>query len=133
MEKYCIENDFAAQAELAEKENARKCTYCKQIEFENSWQPIESAPKNGTELLGFIHAKRIELIWFFAASSQTQNWLDTNGKVVKPTHWMPLPPANHQPRNDTWNDHCNTGMRYPEESDLIGGKTDCEANHQPRE
>jgi len=36
-------------------------------------------------------------------------------------------------RNDIWNDHYNTGMRYPEESDLIGGKTDCEGHHQPRE
>ncbi len=34
MEKYCIENDFAAQHELAEKEKARKCTHCKESQVE---------------------------------------------------------------------------------------------------
>jgi hypothetical protein len=57
------------------------------------WMPIASAPKDGTEILGFMHKKRIELIWFFAASSHTQNWLDTNGEIVNPTHWQPLPPT----------------------------------------
>jgi len=29
----------------------------------------------------------------------------------------------------TWRSHDNTGMRYPEESDLSGGETDCTAHH----
>jgi hypothetical protein len=57
------------------------------------WQPIETAPKDQTEIIVLCGAKDIRLGWFFAPSSLTQNWLDQNGKRIKPTHWMPLPPA----------------------------------------
>ena len=55
------------------------------------WQPIETAPKDMTEILGYMGPKKIEMIWYFAPSSRTFGWLNTNGKRRNPTHWMPLP------------------------------------------
>lgn len=55
------------------------------------WQDIETAPKDGTEIIGLMGRKTIRLIWFFRASSYVENWLDANGKKVNPTHWMLLP------------------------------------------
>ena len=56
------------------------------------WQPIESAPRDGTEVLVYIRPKVFRLGWYFAPSSRTQGWRDENGKQIVPTHWMPLPP-----------------------------------------
>lgn len=54
------------------------------------WQPIETAPKDGTEILVCNHATLD--IWFYHVAS----WMDGlewwNGDArVNPTHWMPLP------------------------------------------
>ena len=95
-----IEDDFRdfpnpseCVRDLMQLRNGKALTIIDSIlsELDSSWQPIEIAPKNGTEILGYMKPKKVELIWFFAASSATQNWLDTNGKIVNPTHWMPLP------------------------------------------
>jgi hypothetical protein len=55
------------------------------------WQPIETAPKDGTEVLVLIRAKVIRLGWYFVRSSRTAGWCDENGKAITPTHWMSLP------------------------------------------
>ena len=70
------------------------------------WQPIDTAPKDGTEILvygiatgelGGVHEKpeTWKVSWFF------KNWSLCGGEgyvvwVDSPTHWMPLPapPAN---------------------------------------
>lgn len=57
----------------------------------SEWQPIDTAPKDGTEVIVLIRPKVIRLGWFFAPSSRTANWCDENGRKIKPTHWMPLP------------------------------------------
>lgn len=57
------------------------------------WRPIETAPRDRTEIIGLCGRKDVRLIWYFAPSSRTMGWCDQNGKFVKPTHWLPLPPA----------------------------------------
>ncbi|WP_392352975.1 hypothetical protein V8F63_09505 [Brevundimonas sp. LF-1] len=56
------------------------------------WRPIETAPRDGTEVIAMIARKRIRLAWYFKPSSRTEGWLDENGRSIKPTHWLPLPP-----------------------------------------
>ena len=41
------------------------------------------------------------------------------------------PPAAPASQPATWRDHDNTGMRFPEDSDLTGGATDCAPASQP--
>lgn len=57
------------------------------------WQGIETAPKDGTEVLVMLAPKVIRLGWYFKRSSRTEGWCDENGKAINPTHWMPLPAA----------------------------------------
>nr|WP_303705475.1 hypothetical protein [Brevundimonas naejangsanensis] len=57
------------------------------------WRPIETAPRDGTEIIAMIARKRIRLAWYFKPSSRTEGWLDENGRSINPTHWLPLPPA----------------------------------------
>ena len=57
------------------------------------WRPIETAPRDGTEVIAMIARKRIRLAWYFKPSSRTEGWLDENGRSIIPTHWLPLPPA----------------------------------------
>lgn len=57
------------------------------------WQPIETAPKDGTEILGMIAPKVLRLVWWFQRSHMTFGFCDENGKDVICTHWMPLPPV----------------------------------------
>lgn len=53
-----------------------------------TWQPIETAPKDGTRiLLRGEHSHSVSYWWPYV-------WMpDTHNGVQKPTHWMPLPPA----------------------------------------
>ncbi|SER94054.1 hypothetical protein [Sphingobium sp. YR768] len=57
----------------------------------SSWQPIETAPLDMTEVLVLIRPKVIRLGWYFAPSSRTKGWRDENNRPINPTHWMPLP------------------------------------------
>lgn len=68
------------------------------------WQPIETAPKDGTEILtcSFEVTQKPDgssLIWY---DCEVVHWVDYeerggwwNGDVIRypdsPTHWMPLP------------------------------------------
>lgn len=61
------------------------------MERKIEWQPIETAPKDTTEVLGRMGPKRFGLIWYFAPSSQTFGWCDARGRRVHPTHWIPIP------------------------------------------
>lgn len=57
------------------------------------WRDIETAPRDGTEIIAMIGRKRVRLAWYFKPSSRTEGWLDETGRSIKPTHWLPLPPA----------------------------------------
>jgi len=81
------------------KESRYTCCSCKRP----LWQPIETAPKDGTEILvygiatgelGGVHEEPEvwKVSWFF------KDWSLCGGEgysvwVDSPTHWMPLPEA----------------------------------------
>lgn len=77
------------------------------------WRPIESAPKDGTEVLLFIPGRRAELGWWYESQEyaygklkrKTEKWMWGSGMQgilsmtgdapPEPTHWMPLPEPPH--------------------------------------
>ena len=83
--------DFARAIEsmLAETELAA-------LKAENEWQPIETAPKDGTVFLGYKRGQFRECykvtrddcdMWCFGGTSGADDLFPN----IKPTHWMPLP------------------------------------------
>jgi hypothetical protein len=56
------------------------------------WQPIETAPRDGTYVLGYgPHETRgfyIDAIHHYQELGWTVKWMSGYGE---PTHWMPLP------------------------------------------
>ena len=58
------------------------------------WQPIETAPKNGTLVvvcaLGSVPVSAVYVSW---AKNDSGGWLAVgNGEMIEATHWIPLPP-----------------------------------------
>ncbi len=58
------------------------------------WQTIESAPKDGTHVLGYmpIYNETEQLIYVITFSHG--KWFEAAGEgyeYYEPTHWMPLP------------------------------------------
>lgn len=65
---------------------------------ENSWQPMDSAPRDGTPLLLFARSKRatasVVLVGWFGGDDL--GWIEgcftpNNPVGIVPTAWMPLP------------------------------------------
>ena len=57
------------------------------------WQPIETAPMDGTRVLVFrmCWQESAAVCWF---NRDTDEWIPVGGVMFcEPTHWMPLPPA----------------------------------------
>lgn len=61
----------------------------------SEWQPIETAPKDGTPIIGAIRGSVAYVCWF-----QEDAWVfwESDGRpnlpvrmAFSPTHWMPLP------------------------------------------
>ena len=68
----------------------------KKLKGENEWQPIETAPKDGTVFLGYKLGQFRECykvqrddcdMWCFGGTSGADDLFPN----IKPTHWMPLP------------------------------------------
>lgn len=70
---------------------------------QDGWQPIETAPKDGTMFLIFVPSAKARKV---STSRGGQFWCqdqwcrdggytvcDDHGRPVKATHWMPLPSA----------------------------------------
>ncbi len=58
-----------------------------------NWRPIETAPKDNTDLLlGFSNGDDVTV-----GSFCREAWMDQHGWGLEPTHWMPLP---EQPKGD---------------------------------
>jgi hypothetical protein len=60
--------------------------------IEQGWQPIETAPKDGTPVLCF-EPHSMGGYCFVAAPNEDGDWCDNLATLntYKPTHWMPLP------------------------------------------
>lgn len=68
------------------KDDARKC----QQPAPSGWQPIASAPKDRTSVLGYTpHAFLLFGDVFY--NPDTEEWEREPGEHVRPTHWMELP------------------------------------------
>ena len=55
-----------------------------------TWQPIETAPKDGRIVLLFVPKAVYPLFVSGRNQTGTQWWVTGMGRV-SPTHWMPLP------------------------------------------
>jgi Lar family restriction alleviation protein len=53
-----------------------------------AWQPIETAPRDGTGIIGlFPYNPRRKIVWFTGG-----RWTDDGSHaLIDPTHWQPLP------------------------------------------
>lgn len=71
------------------KEKAQALTYTIEIMKRSEWQPIESAPKDGTKIITTC-VDRYPRDLFCDKYFQNEKRWSCGGK---PTHWMPLPPA----------------------------------------
>lgn len=55
------------------------------------WQPIETAPKDGTDFLAFVPFRKTHhvMVGAFVPSGHFSSW--PGRWDYKPTHWQPLP------------------------------------------
>ena len=51
-----------------------------------NWQPIETAPKDGSEILGHN-------VGYWDKGAFTSHWMAYGPGIIEPTNWMPLPEA----------------------------------------
>lgn len=66
----------------------------------SKWQPIETAPKDGTWLIACWTGHRGWMAMVFWDQTRAK-WCDVfQGYVAQPTHWMPLPPPPQENIDD---------------------------------
>ncbi len=102
-----------------------------------AWQPIETAPRDGTEVLAWCEESETMHVAYYCPTERL--WFNTEGVNHFMSHWMPLPPvpgaapqpapvpASAEDARDAgvWRPHgADDTMRHPEASDLTGGETD---------
>ena len=56
------------------------------------WKPIETAPKDGTEILGYTEEVGALVLYWDSMTGEMDHWSDgMSVSFWKPTHWMKLP------------------------------------------
>lgn len=58
------------------------------------WQPIETAPRDGTKILtcrrGHDYAASIRVCYYVVDQYEGEYWQDDADSEPNPTHWMPV-------------------------------------------
>ena len=58
------------------------------------WQPIETAPRDGTRFLGMFQNAEISRVTWWSSRQAAQHgngWVFSQNGLTTPTHWRPLP------------------------------------------
>ena len=87
--------------ELTKDHYVQAATALRQLMAETEWRPIETAPKDGTWILGYAPDWQILTIAHTRLPSRgIRGWYCGDGKFMPATHWLPLPepPANGEER-----------------------------------
>lgn len=69
--------------------------YVVQQRATTDWQPIETAPKDGTRILAWNSGWEQPTIahWYSYPGGSNNRWDNDDGVELCPTHWMHLPPG----------------------------------------
>lgn len=87
---------IARAPELLEENEALKARIA-ELEAERKWQPIETAPKDGTGIIGMsIQGEKKTVCWIADGYMDGDRWVFASfdldeDEYTNPTHWMPLP------------------------------------------
>lgn len=86
------------RAALAEMERERNQARA-ELKQATEWRPIETAPKDGTFILGYYsettypheYVTRYAVVQWLPVGDEHGEWFEDTGEVLWPTHWQPLP------------------------------------------
>lgn len=111
-----VEPDFKRHALLGALDSQAACDYIyelidafpdllaalvlragEQTTEETRWQPIETAPKDGTLVLVFDEGLMVVSHWFDDEVNGKSGWWDSGIMEPPPQSWMPLPTPPSQP------------------------------------
>lgn len=57
----------------------------------HTWQPINTAPKDGKVVIALLPDGDVQKSWYFAPSSTTCGWMTGSGDWIEPIGWIPCP------------------------------------------
>lgn len=86
-----IGNVTAVELRLLIRERDALITRLRAAEAQTAWQPIETAPRDGTWVLAWCGTSCEQITW-----TDEDRW-GTGEGWVRPTHWQPLPAAPEAP------------------------------------
>jgi hypothetical protein len=87
-----------------------------------TWQPIETAPRDGTPLLLFATAKgataAVAVVgWYLPGEYEGLGWVECAfwqmPQGIEPTHWMPLPPSPEPSQSPSASDLASGAITEP--------------------
>ena len=62
----------------------------------STWQPMDTAPKDGTEILCYVGAGYIGGVVVVNFDEGSSSWVDWDNDTWTPLNWMPLPKPPEQ-------------------------------------
>lgn len=105
------------------------------------WQPIETAPKDGTAIFGYQatpgeYEGRIAVVWTW---SEGRLWSCADYPGLRPTHWLPLPapPGQEQPPSQavamTKEEHAAVERAFMRSIDIVPSQAVADAYRRGQE